>query len=53
MAQTKKKPTKARARIKTGVALKKKGSTRDSLKRAPTRLAPDVGANFRIKIRKK
>jgi len=26
---------------------------RDTLPQAPTRLAPDVGANFRIKIRKK
>lgn len=32
---------------------RKKSGNNDTLPKAPTRLAPDVGANFRIKIRRK
>ena len=51
---TKPKKRKRKIRIKTGAKVVKKGSVKnDTLPKAPTRLAPDAGANFKIKIRRK
>ena len=46
------KPRKVKVRKK--VALTRKDSVlEDSFPNAPTRLPPDVGANFKVKIKKK
>ena len=48
------KKRKGKIRIRTGAKVVKKDSVRnDTLPKAPTRLAPDAGANFKIKIRRK
>ena len=50
---------KRRIRISKKVAIVRKDSIQrdsvrnDTLPKAPTRLAPDAGANFKIKIRRK
>ena len=61
MGQPNKRATRARkckckCHIKEKAQIVKKGQQigkNDTLPKAPTRLAPDVGANFRIKIRRK
>lgn len=53
------KKRKGKIRIKQKAAIVRKDSVRsdsvrnDTLPKAPTRLAPDAGANFKIKIRRK
>lgn len=48
------KKRKGKIKLKQSVALVPKDSVkRDTIKQAPTRLAPDAGANFKIRIRKK
>lgn len=53
------KKRKGKIRIKQKAAIVRKNSVRsdsvrnDTLPKAPTRLAPDAGANFKIKIRRK
>lgn len=48
------KPRKGKIKVRQKAGLRKKGEAlADKTRVAPTRLAPDVGANFRIKIKKK
>ena len=46
------KPKKRKLRVKQRAQVRKKGEG-GSIKKAPTRLAPDVAANIRVKIKKK
>ena len=56
---TKPKKRKRKIRIKQKAAIVREDSIQrdsvrnDTLPKAPTRLAPDAGANFKIKIRRK
>lgn len=54
MPKPKKRKRKGKIRVRTGARVVKKDSARnDTLPKAPTRLASDAGANFKIKIRRK
>ena len=39
--------------VKQRARIRRKSEHKDTLRNAPTRLAPDVGTNFRVKIKKK
>ena len=39
--------------VKQRARIRRKSERKDTLRNAPTRLAPDVGTNFRVKIEKK